>query len=312
MAGSAALRDIADVRGATQMWPHRRAAGRAGIALSAPAGVLLTLLLFVPSSAVLVLSFTDYEFGMDAFRWVGLQNYAALLSDPRFRQSLANTFTYVALVAPSSVGLALWLAVLMEGAGWAKRAYRSVLFLPVTSTLVAMATAWEVLLHPTFGLVNTVQVMLGFGRVRYLSDPDVALYTLAAIGVWKQAGFNVLLFVAGLATIPRDLYEAAAVDGADRGWSRFRMVTWPMLGPVTIFVSVITLIRVFSEFDSVAVLTGGGPIGSTRIVLYTLYEEAFRFFKIGLASAVAVAFLVFVAVLSLVKTHLLEKQVHYG
>lgn len=289
-----------------------RTPGRAGWALAGPAAVLLVLLLFLPSGAVLVLSFTDYEFGMGGMRFVGLDNYAALLSDPRLRQSLFNTLAYVAMVAPASVVLGLWLAVLTEGAGWVRGAYRSVLFLPVTSTLVAMATAWGVLLHPTFGLVDTVLAAFGFARVRFLSDPGVALYTLAAIGVWKQVGFDVLLFVAGLAAVPRELYEAAALDGAGRGWARFRTVSGPMLAPVTTFVSVITLIRAFGEFDTVAVLTNGGPIGSTTLVLFSLYQQAFRFFKIGLASAVAVAFFGFVAVVSLAQTRLFERRVVHG
>ena len=292
--------------------PRRRSLARAGLLLAAPAAVLLIVLLLLPSGAVFALSLTDYEFGMEGMRFVGLANYATLLNEPRFRQSLLNTFTYVAVVAPASVAFALWLAVLMEGAGWLRRIYRSVLFLPVTSSLVAMATAWGVLLHPTFGFLNSLAAALGFGKVRYLSDPAIALYTLAAIGVWKQAGFNVLLFVAGLATVPRDLYEAAAVDGAGHGWARFRMVTWPMLAPVTLFVSVITLIRAFSEFDTVAVLTNGGPVGSTTVVLFTLYQEAFRFFKVGLASSVAVAFMVFVAGVSLAKTWALDRQVSHS
>ena len=285
---------------------------RAGLLLAGPAFGLLLLLVLVPSSIVLLLSLTDYEFGMGSPRFVGLANYGTLLTDPRLRQSLSNTLLYVVLVAPASVFLAMGLAVLMERAGWLKHLYRAVFFLPVTSTLVAMATAWGLLLHPSFGLVNTVIASLGFPKLRLLSDPGLALYTLAGIGVWKQTGFNVLLFVAGLATIPRDLYEAAAVDGADRGWSRFCMVTWPMLGPVTMFVSVITLIRTVSEFDTVAVLTNGGPIGATNLVMFTLYQQAFRFFKIGLASAVAVAFLAFVASLSVIKTRLLDERVHYG
>lgn len=286
------------------------ATGRAGLALAGPAMSLLVLLLLLPSSVVLLLSATDYEFGMGSFRFVGLDNYRELAADPRFRQALGTTGLYVLLVVPASIGVSLLLAVLMEGAGWLKIVYRFVFFLPVTSTLVAMAMAWETLLHPSFGLANTILSELGWPKQRFLSDPGLSLYTLAAIGIWKQVGFNVLFYVAGLVAIPRDLYEAAAVDGADHGWARFRMVTWPMLAPVTLFVTVITLIRAFSEFETVAVLTGGGPVGSTRVVLYVLYEEAFRFFKIGLASAIAVAFLGFVAMLSIVKTRVLDRRVH--
>ncbi|MET0258114.1 MAG: sugar ABC transporter permease [Methylobacterium sp.] len=267
------------------------------------------LLVLLPSSVVIALSATDYQFGMDGMRFVGLANYRTLATDPRFAGIFANTLSYVAIVVPSSVAIGLLLAVLLESAGALKIVYRSAFFLPVTSTLVALATAWEVLLHPNFGLVNALLASLGFERQRFLSDPALALSTLAAIGVWKQVGFNVLLFTAGIATIPRDLYEAASVDGADRGWARFAMVTGPMIGPVFVFVTVISLIRAFSEFETVAVLTQGGPIGATNLVLYGLYEEAFRFFDIGLASALAVVFLGFVTTLSLLKTRLLDRWV---
>lgn len=288
-----------------------RSRRRAGLALAAPAAALMLVLLFAPSSLVLALSLTDYQFGMPGMAWVGLDNYAAMLADPNIRRSLANTFLYVAVVAPASIFLALLLALLIEAQGRLRGLFRAVFFLPVTATLVAMATAWEVLLHPTFGLVNALLSMLGFEKVRFLSDPDVALWSLAVIGVWKLVGYNILLFVAGLATIPRDLYEAAAVDGADDGWGRFTLVTWPMLGPVTLFVAVVTLIRSFSEFETVAVLTLGGPNNATAMILYTLYEQAFRFFDIGLASALAVAFLGFVAGVSILKVWFFDGRVHY-
>lgn len=284
---------------------------RAGLTLSAPATILLALLLFAPSSLALVLSLTDYQFGMAGMAWVGLDNYAAMFADPRIRESLANTFRYVAVVAPVSIFAALLLALLIEAQGRLRGLFRTVFFLPVTATLVAMATAWEVMLHPSFGMVNTAVATLGFDKVRFLSDPDVALWSLAAIGIWKLVGYNILLFVAGLSTIPRDLYEAAAIDGADEGWGRFTLVTWPMLGPVTLFVAVITLIRSFSEFETVAVLTLGGPNNATSMILYALYEEAFRYFDIGLASALAVTFLGFVAGVSILKVRFFDRRVHY-
>ncbi len=288
-----------------------RMQARAGMGLAAPAAVLLFMLLFLPSALVLALSLTNYEFGLPDFDFVGFANYQAMLSDPRFRVSIANTGLYIAIVAPVSVGLALWLSVIIERQGRLRGVYRTVFFLPVTATLVALATAWEVLLHPTFGLVNNLLASLGADNIRFLSDPETALPTLAFIGIWKQLGYNVLMFTAGLSTIQPELYEAASIDGADRGLRKFGLVTLPMLGPVLVFVSVITLIRAFSEFETVAVLTDGGPDGATRMVLFTLYEEAFRFFKVGLASAIAVTFLLFVATLSLLQTRLLEKRVHY-
>ena len=285
---------------------------RAGGWLAGPAALLLVLLLLLPSSLVLVLSLTDYQFGMSGAGFVGLANYGAMLADPAIRQALGNTGLYVAVVAPISIAAGLGLAILVEGQMRFRGLLRTVFFLPVTATLVAMATAWEVLLHPSFGLFNVALARMGLEKIRFLSDPDTALWSLAALGIWKMVGYNTLLFIAGLATIPRDLFEAAAIDGADRGWGRFTMVTWPMLGPVTLFVTVITLIRAVSEFETIAVLTLGGPNGATTMVLYALFEEAFRYFNIGVASAIAVSFLGLVAGISILKVRFFDRRVHYG
>ena len=271
----------------------------------------MILLVLLPSSTVIILSLTDYQLGLGQSRYIGTDNYKAMLADPGFRQSLRNTAVYVATVAPLSIGLGLIFALMIEARVTFKAWYRTVFFLPVTATLVAMATAWEVLFHPTFGLINTVLAIVGIDKVRFLANPNTALFSLAAIGIWKQIGFNLILFLAGLSTIPRDLYEAASIDGADRGWRKFLLVTWPMLGPVTLFIVVITLIRAVSEFETVAVLTDGGPIRSTNVVLFMLYEEAFRYLKIGTGSAIAVMFLVCVALLTWLQMSLANRKVHY-
>jgi multiple sugar transport system permease protein len=284
---------------------------RAGLLLATPAAVLLLVLVLLPSSAVIVLSFTDYQLGLGESRYVGTDNYATLIHDPGFRQSLRNTAIYVATVAPISIALGLIFALMVEARVTFKAWYRTAFFLPVTSTLVAMATAWEVLFHPTFGLLNTVLAAIGVGKVRFLANPDTALFALAAIGIWKQVGFNLILFLAGLSTIPKELYEAASIDGADRGWRRFLLVSGPMLGPVTLFIVVITLIRAVSEFETVAVLTDGGPIRATSVILFMLYEEAFRYLKIGTGSAIAVMFLTCVALLTWLQMHLASRKVHY-
>jgi multiple sugar transport system permease protein len=288
--------------------PRLAAQRRAGLVLSAPAATLLVIILLLPSSAVLLLSLTDYTLGEGAPEFVGLASYKAILSDPVFRSSARNTAVFVGLVAPASIGLGLLFALLIEARTILKRWYRTAFFLPVTATFVAMATAWEVLLHPTFGLFNTVLSFAGLEKIRFLSDPAVALFAIAGIGVWKQVGYNMILFLAGIATIPPELYEAASLDGAEQGWRRFLLVTWPSLRPVTLFVVVITLIRALSEFETVAVLTGGGPVHATGVVLFELYEEAFRFLKIGTGSALAVLFLAFVAALSLIQTAVAERR----
>ncbi|MGR3512105.1 MAG: carbohydrate ABC transporter permease [Paracoccaceae bacterium] len=284
---------------------HRR---RFGTLLALPATLTLLLLVIGPSIAVLGLSFTDYRLGMSGTSWVGLENYNALGSNTVLRGSIVNTLLFVAVVAPVSVFGGLWIAILVAETGRLRPVIQTVFFLPVTATLVAMATAWEVVLHPSFGMINAALGRLGLSSQRFLSDPDLALWTLAVIAVWKMLGYNLLLFLAGLASIDRTLYEAAALDNADTGWKRFTLVTWPMLAPVTLFVSVITLIRSFGEFELVAVLTQGGPDGATEMVLYTLYQEAFRFFDIGRASALAVLFLGFVMIVSLAQIWLGERR----
>lgn len=278
-----------------------RAQSRAGMALAGPAVLLILALLLGPSSLVLLLSFTNASLGLSGMSFVGLDNYARMLSDPGFAVSIRNTALYVGIVVPASIGLGLGVALLIEGRTRLAAFYRTAYFLPVAATLVALATAWEVILHPTFGFANAVLALAGIAPVRFFSDPHTALYSLAAIGVWQLVGFNMVLFLAGLSTIPRDLYEAASIDGADRGYNRFVLVTWPMLAPVTLFVTVMTVIRAFSVFETVAVLTEGGPMKATNVVLYTLFEEGFRYFRVGYASAIAVAFFAFVTLLSIVQ-----------
>jgi multiple sugar transport system permease protein len=306
---SAALSINTDVgRPSGRLLAQRRAAWW----LATPAALLLVALILLPSSAVIFLSLTDYQLGSSTSRFVGLDNYATTIADSAFQVSLRNTAIYVLIVAPLSIGLGLIFAVMIEARTTFKGLYRTAFFLPVTATLVAMATAWEVLLHPSFGLINTVLAAFGSSKVRFLSDPDVALLAISAIGVWKQIGFNLVLFLAGLSTIPAELYESSSLDGADHGWKRFLLVTWPMLGPVTLFVLLITLIRAFSDFEAVVVLTDGGPMRSTTVVLFQLYQEAFRYFKIGTGSALAVMFLIFVAFISWMQMTIGSKRIHYG
>lgn len=284
-----------------------RSQARAGLILTLPATVLIAALLIGPAILVVILSFTDASLGLAGARFVGLGNYVRMLTDPGFSHSLRNTALYVLVVVPTSIGWGLLVALLIARSPFAAL-YRTAYFLPVAATLVALATAWEAILHPSLGFANALLNLAGASPVRFLSDPATAIYALAAIGIWQLVGFNMILFLAGLSTIPEELYEAAAIDGADRGLKRFLLVTWPMLAPVTLFVTVMTIIRAFSVFETVAVLTKGGPLKSTSVILYTFYEEGFRFFRVGYASAIAVSFFVFVTVLSLVQMRISEHR----
>lgn len=283
-----------------------------GLGLSAPAALLMVVLMLGPLVLIATLSFTDWQLGMPDLSWIGLANYEALADDPVFWQALVNTGIYVAVVMAGSVGLGLLLAVLIDSLRVGKGFYRALFFLPVMASLVAMTIVWEFLLHPEFGLLNQLLEAAGGEPRSWLRDEQWALAALCGIGIWHQAGFNMVLFMAGLTAIPQTLYEAAEIDGMPAGIARFRRITWPLLGPVTLFVVVMTAIKAFQVFDTVQILTQGGPNYSTEVLLLTLYREGFEFFRTGYAAAVTVVFLALVMLITLVKTRLLEKRVHYA
>ncbi|WP_116474362.1 carbohydrate ABC transporter permease [Zobellella maritima] len=288
---------------------HQR---RVGWLLSTPAAALMVLFLLGPLLAVLLLSFTDWQLGMDSLAWVGLANYQEMFGDDTFWRSLKNTIIYVAIVVPGSIFLGLGTAMLIEAGEYGKGFYRAVYFLPVMATLIAMSIVWQVILHPDFGLLNLLLKEVGIKGPNWLQDPDLVLYVLCGIGIWQQVGFNMVLFLSGLMAVPRHLYEAAEMDGASSVWQRFSLVTWPMLGPITLFVVVITSIKAFQVFDTVQVLTRGGPNKASEVLLYTMYTEAFEYFRTSYAAAVTVVFLFFVLLLTLIKTRFIERKVHYS
>jgi multiple sugar transport system permease protein len=279
--------------------------------LSAPAVLAYVLMLALPTLATMLLAFTDFELGATGFAWIGLDNFAEMLSDRGFGISLRNTLIYVGLVTPGSIAGALALALLIEAGLRGRTLFRAVFFLPVVSLTVAMAAAWQYLLHPTIGPLNAMLRLAGMGAPEWLSSSSTVLISLAAIGIWENLGFNLVLFLAGLTAIPRELYSAAEVDGARSGWDRFRLVTWPMLGPTTLFVLTITMIRAVRVFDTVAVLTQGGPNKASQVLLYTMYEEGFTYFRLGYSAAITLVFLAIVLAIMWLQTKLLDKRVHY-
>lgn len=289
-----------------------RGEGWAGWMLCLPAVLSYLLLLLLPTLAAVLLAFTDYELGAPGLSWIGLGNFQELVGDRGFRISLRNTLVYVGIVAPVSIAGALALALLIETAARGRAVFRAVFFLPVVSLPVAMATAWQYLLHPTIGPLNAALAQLGIAGPAWLTSSDTVLLSLAFIGIWEAIGFNLVLFLAGLTAIPRELHQAAEVDGVKSAWERFRLVTWPLLGPTTLFVVTITMIRSVRVFDSVAVLTQGGPNRASEVLLYTMYTEGFTFFRLGYSAAITLVFLIIVLGLMLLQTRVLDKRVHYG
>jgi multiple sugar transport system permease protein len=283
----------------------------AGLGFAAPAFILLLVTNLAPLGVLAVLSFTNYELGSLDFESVGLEHFRHALADPVLRRSLRNTFLYVAIVVPVSVLASLLIAILIHRRTRTRGFYEVVYFLPVTSTLIAMATMWQFLLHPGLGPVNAALKSLGFAEVPFLTEPSLVIPTLAAIGIWQLLGFNMVLFLAGLSAIPRDLYEAAEVDGASHPVDRFLSVTWPLLGPTTMFVTVTTFITAFKVFDTVAVMTRGGPMGSSEVLLYAVYLEGFQYFHLSYAATLTLIFLAFTLAFSVAQTFVLDRRVHY-
>jgi len=291
--------------------PHR-AEAIAGTLLALPAFILMWLMLLGPAVAVGLLSLTDWNFGEPRIGFAGLENYRELWDDRVFWISLRNTVIYVGVSVPATVLLGLLAAIAIEGVGRGRGFYRAAYFLPVASTLLAMALVWEFMFHPSVGFVNQVFRALGLPTADWLQNPDTALFALAAIGVWQNLGLAMVLFMAGLKAIPPDLYEALAMDGADGAWERFRRVTWPMLGPALVFVVAITAIRSFQVFDTVQVLTEGGPSKSTEVLLFTMVQQGFTFLRSAYGAAITMVFLVLTLAITLAQTTILDRRAHYG
>lgn len=265
----------------------------------APAVAAITAFFFVPVVAAVVLSLTDFDIyavaSRDNLRVVGAANYVRLLDDALFWTAVRNTLYFVVIAAPLSIAVSLGAALLLNArvTRW-KSAFRTALFLPVVTTLVAVAVVWRYAFHPRIGLLNGLLATLGIGPVDWLGDPRFAMPAIILMTVWKNFGFNMVILVAGLQAIPQGLYEAARIDGA-RAFARFRHITLPTLRPTLLFVTVMTLIGDLQLFAEPYVMTQGGPAHATLSVVLLMYLEGFRWWNMG--HAAAIAFVLFAAML---------------
>ena len=267
----------------------------------APALIVIVAFFVVPVVASLALSFTDFDVYAVAdhrqLRVVGAANYAHLLADPRWWIALRNTTYFVLVGGPLSVAASLGAALLVDARlARGKGFFRTVFFLPVVTTLVAVAVVWRYLYHPRHGLLNHVLAAFGVAPIDWLGDPRWAMPALILLAVWKNFGFNMIVFLAGLQSIPERLYEAARLDGASAG-QQFRHVTLRMLAPTFLFVAVITMIGYFQLFAEPYVMTQGGPGDRTLSIVLLMYEEGFRWWSMG--HAAAIAFVLFAIILGL-------------
>ncbi|WP_035982853.1 sugar ABC transporter permease [Bradyrhizobium sp. STM 3843] len=283
----------------------------AAVALAGPAMALLLVLFILPVVAIVAVAVTDWQFGTRSLNFIGLANFRAIFADDIFLASLRNTAIYVSIVMPGTVLGGLAIALLIESGDSLRGFYRAIHFLPFMATLAAMATVWEALLHPTIGLVNNTFAAVGLPTANWLRDETTVLPVLAVIGIWQNLGFAMVLFLAGLKSIPQDLYDAADIDGADQWLDRLITVTLPMLGPIAMFVVVVVALRAFEAFDTVQILTQGGPGHASELLLHTLYRESFEFLRAGYGAAITVVFLVIAITLTLIQARLIDKRVHY-
>jgi multiple sugar transport system permease protein len=265
--------------------------GVVGWTLAAPALVVIAVFFAVPVVAGLALSLTDFDLyalaDLSTLRFVGLDNYLRLLQTPLFWQALGNTLYFVAVGVPLSIALSLGAALLLSArvAKW-QAFFRTALFAPVVTTVVAVAVIWRYLLHTRYGLINQALAALGVDPIDWLGDPHWSMPAIILFAAWKNFGYNMVILLAALQAVPRELYESARVDGAG-ALRQFTDVTFPLLTPTLAMVAIMTVAGYFQLFAEPYVMTQGGPLRSTVSVLYFMYEEGFRWWNLGFASTVA-------------------------
>lgn len=246
-------------------------------------GFLMFLLL--PVAATFAISFSSWNL-TDSFNFNGVDNYKELFQDPVFSQVMGNTLYFTIVSVPIGIVISLLLAVFLNQKLRFIRFYRAAFFIPVISSMVAVSVIWQWIYNPEYGLLNYALSWFGIDGPAWLTDPHWAMPTVILTSVWKSLGFNLLIFLAGLQSISETYYEAADMDGA-KWYSKFRHITLPLLSPTTFFVTVMSIINSFQVFDTVYLMTQGGPARSTSVLVYYIFQNAFQYFRMGYASAMA-------------------------
>jgi multiple sugar transport system permease protein len=269
-----------------------------------------TIFTLVPMAFSLVLAFMNWD-GAKQISWAGLDNFAALLRDETFRIALLNTFSYVVFTVPLTMAASLGLALLLNQPLRGRDFFRTAFFFPYVASLVAVAVVWNMIFHPSMGPVNQLLLALGVEKPpRWTASVDWAMPTVILASIWKGMGYYMVLYLAALQGIPGSLYEAAEIDGAST-WQRFRYITLPMLTPTTFFVSIMLTIASFKVFDLILVMTGGGPGRATNVLVIHTYNMAFKEFRYGYSSAIAMVLFAIVLAITIVQFRMERKWVSY-
>ncbi|SCM76342.1 Permease component of ABC-type sugar transporter [uncultured Pleomorphomonas sp.] len=276
----------------------------------APLIAFIAVFTYVPIVSSLNLSFREWDFLTPNMPFVGLDNYRELLSKRDFWASLHVTAVFAAISVPLRLALALLIASYLTRETLVSRLLRGALFLPYVTSTVSIAVVFSWVFSTDYGMANAALRFFGIAKVSWLQDPTLALWVLIFVNTWKQLGYDVVIYIAGLQAIPQELYDAAAVDGGRPGHV-FRRVTMPLVMPTTYFLLVISVIEAFQVFTIVNVMTRGGPAGATDLLVNQLYRIGFVLFDIGQGSALAVILFVLLVALALIKSRILGKRVHY-
>ena len=283
----------------------------------APAVIFFCLLLVYPILFGFLLSFQDWNLLAREASFVGLGNYAKALRDPLFRKSLWNTVYYTLMTIPPTVILSLILALMINSRLIRyKSLFRVLYFVPVVTSMVAISFVWKWMYNPRYGLINLALEAVGFTGQSWLSSPTLALPSVAIMMIWQSVGFYMVLFIAGLQGIPETLYEAATIDGANR-WQTFSYITLPLLNPTIVFILITSVINSFQVFVPVFVMTSsttgepGGPLNSTRVLVYHLYSIAFRNLDMGYGSAIAFILFAILLIVTVLQFEVVQQKVEY-
>jgi sn-glycerol 3-phosphate transport system permease protein len=275
-----------------------------------PSIVLFLMFTHVPMVSTIIDSLYSTPKGARPARFIGLNNYETLAGDPVFWKAFVNNLIYALGTIPVSIALALAMALFVNSRIAGRGLLRMAYFTPTVLPMIAVANIWLFFYTPGYGLIDTIVSLFGGGATNWLGSPATALYAVIVVAVWKEAGFFMIFYLAALQQIPPDLDEAAYVEGAS-AWTRFRRVTFPLLMPVTLFISVNATINAFRTVDHIFVMTGGGPDNATNVLLFHLYELGFRFWDQGLASALTVVLLALLGLVALIQFGFAGKRIHY-
>jgi ABC-type sugar transport system permease subunit len=275
-----------------------------------PSLILFGVFVYYALAYNLYLSTTSWNFLTPNKNFIGLKNYIKLFSNKIFWHVLWNTTYYALGTIILSLSTGLFLAVLLNMAIPLRGFFRTIFFSPYITTMAAMALLWVWIYEPTYGILNYALEIFHITGPHWLTDPDWAMPALILMSVWKESGYVMVIYLAGLTNIDRSLYEAAEIDGASK-WRQFWRITLPLLSPTTFFLVITSFLNAFKSFDQVAVMTAGGPANATNNLSYYIYEQAFKCFKAGYAASAAVVFFIILLIFTMIQMKLQNKWVHY-